>query len=166
METSDWLSRDDFSSNHANSTNTSGIISKGHSNFDYQRLNFSLRILNYLNLTKKNDGLFTWRCLKWIYIQEISPFNLRVALEDFRHFWSVFETAKMLLPEMMIFSSIFHTFPHWLGYWQFSSESVSRTLPRKTKNIHFKVRARFFCKNIVMRALTVTLLIFVIPCFS
>ena len=60
----------------ANSTNTSGIISKGHSNFDYQRLNFSLRILNFLNLTK-NDGLFTWRCLKWIYIQEISLFNLR-----------------------------------------------------------------------------------------
>ena len=68
------------------------------------------------------------------------------ALEDFRHFWSVFEIAKMLLLEMMIFSSIFHTFPHWLGYWQFSSESVSRTLPRKTKNIHFKVRARFFAK--------------------
>ena len=79
------------------------------------------------------------------------------ALEDFRHFWSVFEIAKMLLLEMMIFSSIFHTFPHWLGYWQFSSESVSRAFPRKTKNIHFKVRARFFFKGIVIRRLTVTI---------
>ena len=68
------------------------------------------------------------------------------ALEDFRHFWSVFETAKMLLLEMMIFSSIFHTFPHWLGYWQFSSESVSRKLPRKTKIIHSKVERVFLQK--------------------